>query len=167
MTDNQVHEIVEKMMDSDRVIAELMANTKGHHSRIKILQHEVAILQKLLATEFGSRYNWKLTRTWIHPGQLGRRSNQQRNTETFEVFGSHASVLDHPFYFRERQRPYHPAAIAVHLYDWPHVTDLAEELCFRYRIGYQLGNDLCFPSWWYPGRTTLLVYTPGLGIEGT
>jgi hypothetical protein len=72
-----------------------------------------------------------------------------------ESYGN-PDYLDHPFYYREPNRPWRPAAIATHLYDWPSYRDKVADLARRFDISAEPVSD--FPSWWFPGWTTLVLY---------
>jgi hypothetical protein len=114
--------------------------------------------KRMLAEEFGRRHGWKRSRAWFCLGQLARQSNQRKDQEGFDEGRFHHMMLDHSYYYRETNRPYRPAAIAVHLYDWPADKLDIENICRR--LGLRCEAVMDFPSWWYPGETHLIVYTP-------
>ena len=60
--------------------------------------------------------------------------------------------FDHPYYYR---RGRHAAAIAAHLYGWPHVRERCEATARQHGLVLEVPD---FPSWWFPGQTTLVVY---------
>jgi len=117
-------------------------------------------LQDQLAREFGYRHSWTLSPAWIHPGQLGRRSNRRALDERLSPCYD-PSLLDHTYYYRSATGPHRrmPAAIAGHLYRPPDPDKLAT-FCMRHKLLCTIGNEVPFPSWWYPGETTLVLFQP-------
>ena len=69
-------------------------------------------------------------------------------------------LFDHPFYFRcARKRA---AAIAAHLYDWD--SREREARAFAAKKGLAIEAPQ-FPSWWFPGRTTLVLWVGPAGMS--
>jgi hypothetical protein len=73
-------------------------------------------------------------------------------------------LFDHSYYFREAQSPYRPAAVAAHLYGNSAAKpgDLAETAT---GLGLVLDWVTDFPSWWYPGWTSLALITPARALS--
>ena len=127
-------------------IAQLNATPHAHRQAV--------VIQKKLAKEFANRQPWAATQRGFTLAQLGRRSNRSQRGD----WGCSTRVADHPYFYRELERPYKPAAIAAHLYDWPDQEVDVKEAVQEFGLSYRVVRD--FPSWWYPGETTLILYTP-------
>ncbi len=111
-------------------------------------------IEQGLATAFGQLHGWALSPTRFTLTQLAQQSNQRRHRYVDDPNG----VMDHPYYYRETQRPYRPAGLAAHLYNWPYCGPHVEFYCLK--IGLRYESIIDFPSWWVPGQTTLILYTP-------
>ena len=111
-------------------------------------------LMRDVAREFGRLRGWTLARKTFSLVELAGRTDQEKL-----AFTTTTRVLDHAFHYRENRAPYRPAGIAVHLYEWPDVGPDVEAICFELGVHYEA--ILNFPSWWYPGVTQLVLYTPG------
>lgn len=106
-------------------------------------QHD-ATAKRILAERFGELHDWHLAFKPFSLDDLANRSTQSN----FK-----GSPGDHPYYYRKKAKPYRASAIALHEYNWEQ-TELAAHNGLRT----QTVTD--FPSWWYPGRTTLVLITP-------
>jgi hypothetical protein len=116
-----------------------------------IVNAEISSVRHRLCERFAASRGWRsgrefslrcLSRGTIHDGRRGWASMTDRLPH---------DVGDHPYYFRTLDR--RAAGIAVHLYDVPKIDD-------RRAASRGLRAEFPdFPSWWYPGRTTLLLWT--------
>ena len=111
-----------------------------------LLKHEA-----ILAEEFGRLHGWQRSK---HGFNLHQLSNGKCSAKIPGLMWSWEPI-DHPYLYREREKPYRPSALVVHLYgdgsNWK-----LEEFCSYYGLHYRIVDD--FPSWWNPGNTTLIVY---------
>jgi hypothetical protein len=112
------------------------------------------LLQQRLAVDFGRMHGWRLsdqpfTAETLARGGVHDGSSERRYDPTF---------CDHPYWYRSSR---HARAIAAHLYDIDigravrraEIPTWAEEHGLR-------ASFPDYPSWWYPGRTTLVLYEP-------
>lgn len=100
-------------------------------------------LLRILAEEFGRRNGLALT-------QKGRVP--KRFTEHWDGAYSHYR-FDHPYMYWDRSTKRH--FVAAHLYrsiDGPEIYEPNHKV----RLRGEVITD--FPSWWYPGRTTLVLW---------
>ena len=115
-------------------------------SKRTVIYKRIKDLTGKAAAEFGRLRHWRLTGEPFTVGALAGLPAEVQVPRRF---------LDHPYYYRDwRGRP---VAIAVHLYDWPEVGPEVEEICERVGLHYEA--PVHPPSWWYPGRTQLVLYT--------
>jgi hypothetical protein len=135
------------------------------HSRndSAISASEFLSLQNSLAAEFGRRRGWRLSASSFTIRALAKR--QAPGSRTIESLDQ--DLFDHPYYYRESQRPFRAAALVAHVYDVPKTSDPVARLkaitnlaTKADRLGLELEATDSFPSWHYPGWTTLLIYTP-------
>lgn len=108
-----------------------------------------------LAREFGRRNGWRLSKHWFTWGQLARGSHCRTRQDCFDGLPNPHAAADHRYFFRRDRRP---AALVVHLYNWSVCRPDVAKVCDRYGLAAREVDD--FPSWWYPGATTLIVYEP-------
>jgi hypothetical protein len=127
------------------------------------LRHdECSEAQHQLATAFAARHGWKLSEAPFAIAKLAPPAIRRRQRDDdFGAWWTDSGVIDGccvdpPFYYREPHRPWRPAAIAAHLYDWSHHRDKIADLARHLEISAEPISD--FPSWWYPGWTTLVLY---------
>lgn len=109
-------------------------------------------LKDRLAVEFDRRHGWRMTRSLFRPSVLARRGTRNGYCD----FTDRWRFTDHTYSYKIG---HYAAGIATHPYD---VDDR-----FRYDArrwaeprGLRVEFPTDFPSWWYPGRTTLVVFTP-------
>lgn len=97
---------------------------------------------------FAKQNGWKESRSRFSADCLARH-----NTHGRYVSDLPHTYFDHSYFFRDSDG--RASAIVAHLYncDMDDVRKYAESV--------NLSVDFPdFPSWWYPGATTLVVYTP-------
>ena len=107
-------------------------------------------VQSTLAEAFGTLFGWRRSPSSFSLACLARGGHHDGS---YHVISS--TLLDHPFYYRFPTR--NAAAIAAHLYGWPRVEAECRQLAERERCAIRAVTD--FPSWWYPGSTTLVLWT--------
>jgi len=103
--------------------------------------------QNALAAEFGARHGWM-----IGPAFSVRtlREGARTTGRLYDTRGGwDQAFTDHPFFYRSNGRA---AALAAHLFG---STAGADEWAASVGLVVRRSN---FPSWWYPGRTTLIVF---------
>jgi|SRR5688572_14524345 len=116
-------------------------------SKRAVLRGQIRDLTRRTAAEFGRGYGWRLTALPFTLAELAGVSD--------DIPASRA-IFDHPYFYRDSRG--RPVAIAVHLYDWPEVGPGIEALCEQFNLRYEAPAG--YPSWWYPGWTSLVLYTP-------
>jgi hypothetical protein len=106
-----------------------------------------------LADEFGRRHGWRWTYRYFDIAALRGESLAS------DAFGDqfHYPFGDHAFFYRFMNG--WPASVACHLYD----ADPPRILAWAHAHGLQASFPADFPSWWFPGRTTLVVYWSAAG----
>jgi len=126
--------------------------TRESWAKADVRWAQIRSLQFQLAVEFGHRHGWLLTDKEFSLRTLARNGICDDGTglETAAAL----NVIDHPFWYRSNRRA---RALAVHLYN---ATGRHSDI-----MAWAAFNDLRasfpdFPSWWYPGWTTLVVYEP-------
>ena len=112
------------------------------------------LLLAFVAMLFGERHGWRLSKSDFSPSVLARRG-------LFNGRGYHdpwpRELVDHGYFYRKDRKA---AAVAAHLYgnfDAAKRQD-TEATAALYGLGVTWPED--FPSWYLPGRTTLIVCTP-------
>lgn len=123
---------------------------------------------RMLAIEFGRRHGWKLIERKLF-GYDTLRSASRGRKDFAIVWPGEAPPHDHPYYYRDAEG--RAAAIAVHLYEYEwrdldyegaDVPRKRKRLLVEHaaKLGFhaEFVND--FPSWWNPGVSRLVVYTP-------
>ena len=117
------------------------ASSAARHAAQKIAWNRVA-------RAFGARYGLNLSPEPFKVEQLSR-GMCLRSKKTLTDFGHpHA---DHPFFFRYGKRSW---MVAAHLYD----RDMAACEAWAASHGLQAQAVDDFPSWWLPGRTSMVIY---------
>lgn len=112
-------------------------------------------LRDWLIDAFAARHGWRRSRAWFTPGMLakgGVQYNPWRNEPDWS-----GEFIDHSFCFRSSDG--RAAAFATNPYGlgWKEDDPAIRAFCERHRLRVRIPDD--FPSWWYPGRTTLIVFT--------
>jgi|SRR5699024_700694 len=102
------------------------------------------------AEKFGLERGWKLSKTRFSARVLARGGVHEGGMYRKEG-ALHSSYRDHSWYYRENRRA---IAIVSHLYNVPKdISTVADDL----GLAVSVRPDLY--SWWYPGHTTLVIYT--------
>jgi hypothetical protein len=153
MTDLEIDELATEL---GRLIA-MQPKEKRCYWRPQPPYYRSDEIKLLLAEEFGHRHDWNLSRRWFGWGQLARRSVMRTRQEEWDSTPQPHEVADHCYYFRKDKRP---AALAVHLYNWPAEYCQASVAAVCSKHGLAAREVTNFPSWWYPGVTHLIVYEP-------
>ena len=128
-------------------------DAKGQRQSVAMHQDLCATRQRL-AMLFGARHGWRLSKSDFSPSVLARRG-------LFNGRGYHdpwpRELVDHGYFYRKDRKA---AAVAAHLYgnfDAAKRQD-TEATAALYGLSVTWPED--FPSWYLPGRTTLIVCTP-------
>ena len=148
------HDEVAALASAVTEFQEKIRDAKGY-PRINALQQDLQATRQRLAVLFGERHGWHLSKSAFSPSVLARRG-------LFNGRGNHADpwpreLVDHGYFYRKDRKA---AAVAAHLYgDFDaakrHHTEAKAALC-----GLRVIWPEDFPSWYLPGRTTLIVCTP-------
>jgi hypothetical protein len=114
--------------------------------------NEIRSLQRQLAEEFGRRNAWEHNNKWFSLCTLV--SNGIREGSPCPAI--EYPYVDHPYYYRKDRRA---CALAVHLYN---ATGRHDDI-----VAWAASNEMRasfpdFPSWWWPGTTTLVIYESNL-----
>ena len=125
---------------------------------LNTLQQGLRALQQRLAVLFGAGHGWTLSRSDFSPTVLARRG-------LFDGRGNFVDpwpreLVDHPFFYRKNRMA---SAVAAHLYGTFDAAKRQDIAALAETKGLQTAWPDDFPSWWLPGRTTLVVYTPMTG----
>ena len=128
------------------------------YPRINALQQDQHATRQRLAVLFGERHGWHLSRSNFSPSVLARRG--LFNGRGYHVDPWPRDLVDHGYFYRKDRKA---AAVAAHLYG---IFDAAkrqdtEDTAAIYGLRVTRPED--FPSWYLPGRTTLVVCTPLAG----
>ena len=116
---------------------------------------EVWDLGAALARQFGQERGWNWTDRDFGTRVLARRGVHygRRNAwEEADLFPD--SVVDHPYFYRRNRKA---AGVAAHLYDVDYHWSAILQFAQAYGLRVTRPN---FPSWWFPGWTTLVLYEP-------
>ena len=115
----------------------------------------IPLLKHALAVRFAEERGLKLAGRPFGPSTLARRSTRRplRNLDTWP-----ARFMDHGYYYRDRKK--RATAAVAHLYADYAAFDFGPIFAFAEKVGLQVSLPTTFPSWWYPRRTTLVVYSP-------
>jgi len=126
----------------------------------KILQQidkNIDALRNQYARRFGRSRGWNLGQTGFSPSALakgiGQRSGRHR--------GGDWKYLDHSYWYWWN---YRPAAVATHPYS---VNDQYKEQAGQWakERGLNVNYPSDFETWWYPRRTTLVVFTADYSLD--
>jgi hypothetical protein len=161
--------LVAMISDQDNIIAEMKGalnapqrdadatQQRRLQQKQRAARHRQYVIERRLALDFGTARGWTLSPSPFGLITLGRgkqHAGGRRDDEGNGYFrGDIAHCFDHPFWYR---RGRNVAAIATHLYAWPHVRPQCQMVANRFGLAVEAPD---FPSWYSPGGTTLVVYS--------
>jgi hypothetical protein len=124
--------------------------------QLQALNAEVERLRTRLIEIFAWRKGWRHSQAWFTPAMLARGAvpyNPWRSGPNWS-----GEFIDYSYCFRTPDR--RAAALATNPYGlhWTADHPSIRAFCERYGLRATIPTD--FPSWWFPGRTTLIVFTP-------
>ena len=133
---------------------EKLRDAKGY-PRINALQQDLQATRQRLAVLFGERHGWRLSRTDFSPSVLARHG--LFNGRGYHVDPWPREIVDHGYFYREDRKA---AAVAAHLYGTFDVAKRQDTEATAALYGLRVTWPEDFPSWYLPGRTTLIICTP-------
>jgi hypothetical protein len=104
--------------------------------------------ERILADAFGTQRGWIRSSAKFSLEQLSRRTSR--------ILGDGMIFTGDVVFYREKQRPCRPAAIALHFAPWPDVGPVVENIAECFGLRYEAVAD--FPGW--IDGAQLIVYTP-------
>ena len=149
----EVSILIGAMTDKRAMIAETKSGP-----RLNALQQDLRTLQQRLAVLFGATRGWALSRSDFTAAVLARRGLFDGRGYSAEPWPR--ELVDHPFYYRKDRMA---SAVAANLYGTFDAAKRQDIAAFAELKGLRTTWPQDFPSWWLPGRTTLVVYTPLTG----
>ena len=108
-----------------------------------------------LAMLFGERHGWRLSKSDFSPSVLARRG--LFNGGGYHVDPWPRELVDHGYFYRKDRKA---AAVAAHLYGNFDAAKRQDTMATAALYGLCVTWLEDFPSWYLPGRTTLIVCTP-------
>jgi len=175
MSDKEVEAAIVRILE---IIEETSRLRSAGNRYVTYPDHELNIehseLRADLAIEFGRRNGWSRAKSQFSIEALaGRKSRGGSRGRESTFLGEHHELFDHFYCYREMQHPFRAAAVVAHLYGalpgtsaaatYPNLVFSQKELDEKAAKARGLGLALTwtqFPSWWSPGSTTLVLYTP-------
>ena len=127
----------------------------------KGLRQSDAMYQDLRATRqrlamlFGERHGWRLSKSDFSPSVLARCG--LFNGRGYHVDPWPHELVDHGYFYRKDRKA---AAVAAHLYGTFDAAKRQDTEATAALYGLRVTWPEDFPSWYLPGRTTLIVCTP-------
>lgn len=125
------------------------------YPRINALQQDLRATRERLAVIFGERDGWRLSRSQFSPSVLARRG--LFNGRGYHVDSWPRELVDHGYFYRKDRMA---AAVAAHLYGTFDAAKRQDTEATAALYGLRVSWPEDFPSWYLPGRTTLIVCTP-------
>lgn len=127
-------------------VPEMVSERRDRHAEARELQQQ-------LAADFGRRHGWQLSPTRFFLTTLARGGVFDRDDVDLALGGDEGHEgYDHPYFYRVNRRA---RALAVHLYD---AKDRQGEILTWAKDRGLQASFPDYPSWWYPGQTTLVLY---------
>ena len=118
---------------------------------------EANALRHRLAAEFGLAHSWYLSKTRFSIRCLARRGHHDGSDNDPSFFFDDGDMFDHSYHYRTPNR--RAAAIATHFYNSS--GDARRSEITSWAAAHDLAATFPeFPSWWFPGWTTLVRYQP-------
>ena len=141
-----------------QIEAQELPETDDNAERRASLWAEERRLEALLQKEFGVLHGWRIARCVFTLDQLAQ-NRKVPNREEGRDFGSLGQMvspchIDWPSFYTLRGSP---VAITAQYYDATVHRKRLDAECKKRRLVWQEVTD--FPSWHYPGRTTLILIT--------
>jgi hypothetical protein len=113
-------------------------------------------MQCAMALLFGDSRRWHLTEMRFGLFSLARGQDCDGiGDEWLGKYGFEGEILDcfdHPYWYRRKGRP---AAIVAHLYHGERLRPRCAAIARSLELRFETPD---FPSWWAPGRTTLVTF---------
>ena len=136
---------------------EKLRDAKGY-PQINALQQDLQATRQRLAVLFGERHGWHLSKSAFSPSVLARRG--LFNGRGYHVDPWPRELVDHGYFYRRDRKA---AAVAAHLYGTFDAAKRQDTEATAALHGLRATWPEDFPSWYLPGRTTLIVCTPLAG----
>ncbi len=136
-------------MSRDEIVAALLADI---HDKTRAAAVWRVARKRRLAFEFGEKYGWTLSEKRFGVLALKRGSVFSMIRDDADVSDDHLphELFDHPYFYR---RAKHAVAIVAHPYHLD--QDAVAAFAKKHDLSWETPE---FPSWWYPGATTLVVF---------
>ena len=128
------------------------------YPRINALQQDLQATRQRLAVLFGERHGWHLSKSAFSPSVLARHG--LFNGRGYHVDPWPHELVDHGYFYRKDRMA---AAVAAHLYGTFDAAKRQDTEATAALYGLRVTWPEDFPSWYLPGRTTLIVCTPLAG----
>lgn len=136
---------------------EKIRDAKGF-PRINALRQDLQATRQRLAVLFGERHGWHLSKSAFSPSVLARGG--LFNGRGYHVDPWPRELVDHGYFYRRDRKA---AAVAAHLYGTFDAAKRQDTEAAAALHGLRVTWPEDFPSWYLPGRTTLIVCTPLAG----
>ena len=151
------HDEVAALASAVTEFQEKIRDAKGY-ARINVLQQDLQATRQRLAVLFGERHGWHLSKSAFSPSVLARRG--LFNGRGYHVDPWPRELVDHGYFYRRDRQA---AAVAAHLYGTFDAAKRQDTEATAALCGLRVTWPEDFPSWYLPGRTTLIVCTPLAG----
>ena len=145
--------LADHLLDLHAQLSGMPDTTPADRLHRRHVDRDISRLQYSLAIDFGLSRGWTLTMADFSPATLAnRKAHGGCNDHGCWDF------VDHTFWYRQGR---HATAVATHPYavDDRYRTEAARWAGVR---NLSITYPADFPSWWLPGRTTLVLFTPML-----
>lgn len=156
--EGDLNRIATLLTEASAIRNDMRRQPQGQHRRlwreITCLHIKIAAERRRCAETFGTSRGWHLSSTHFDPDVLARQG-MWGGSPLYEWPYAEA---DHPYLYCSRDR--RAAAAIAHLYGDLDANTRAE--CERWAGSHGLQAEFPAepPSWWWPGSTMLVVYTP-------
>ena len=151
------HDEVAALASAVTEFQEKIRDAKGY-PRINALQQNLQATRQRLAVLFGERHGWHLSKSAFSPSVLARRG--LFNGRGYHVDPWPHELVDHGYFYRKDRMA---AAVAAHLYGTFDAAKRQDTEATAALYGLRVTWPEDFPSWYLPGRTTLIICTPLAG----
>jgi hypothetical protein len=157
----------------------LLSQGEKDRSAVHRLQYEIHCIQQAIATEYGRRNGLRYINSYpvkyvqsdslvslndIYIKEhsiLGGRSfncqslRERKKRKSCGVWDIDGYYMDHPYFYKDHED--RAAAIIAHSYNMPEIKPDAEKFAKEKELIISYPD---FPSWYYPGWTQIIQYTP-------